>query len=162
MNSKNHLTKIIEGVESALSLKQSDFGIVATHYFELMKNGEVDEIDLYISLKKLEKFIETALPFVKDKIDETKLSTAYKKHHVSLQTQQGRPTWDYSNCGDVVYRDLSLTAKETAAELKEREKFLQSITIPRQLVDEETGEVVTLSPAVKRQSLNVVMRYEKD
>lgn len=162
MNSKKHLTKIIEGVESALSLKQSDFGIVATHYFELMENGEVDEIDLYISLKKMEKFIETALPFVKDKIDENKLSTAYKKHHVSLQTQGGKPIWDYSRCGDVVYRDLSLTAKQTAAELKEREKFLQSITSPTEFTDEETGEVVTLSPAIKKQSLNVVMRYEKD
>lgn len=162
MNLKDNLTKLMEGVDSALSLQQSDFGVAATHYFEELKEGVLDPIDTYIAFKKVEKFVETILPFIKDHIDETKLSVDYKKHHVSLQTQGGRPTWDYSKTGDVIHRDLSLTLKETQDELKDREKFLQSITKPTEIADEETGEVVILNPAVKRQSLNVVMRYDKD
>lgn len=162
MNLKDNLTKLMEGVDSGLSLQQSDFGVAATHYFEGLKEGVLDPIDTYIAFKKVEKFVETILPFIKDYIDETKLSVAYKKHHVSLQTQGGRPTWDYSKTGDVIHRDLSLTLKETQAELKDREKFLQSITKPTEIADEETGEVIILNPAVKRQSLNVVLRYDKD
>lgn len=152
----------MEGVESALSLKKSDFGVSSTHYFEELKEGNLDPIDTYIAFKKVEKFVETILPYIKEHIDETKLSVAYKKHHVSIQTQGGRPTWDYSNCGDVIHRDLSLTLKETQSELKEREKFLQSITKPTEFADEETGEIIILNPAIKKQSQNVVLRYDKD
>lgn len=153
-----NLNKLSEGVEAALSLTQADFGIAATHYFEELERGERDEIDLYIAFKKVEKFVETILPFIKDHIDETKLSVAYKKHSVSLQTQGGRPTWDYRNCGDQIYADLM----EKQKELKEREKFLQSITKTTEFSDEDTGEIVTLNPPIKRQSLNIVMRYDKD
>ena len=162
MNSKDNLKKLMDGVESALSLVQSDFGVAATHYFEELKEGYLDPHDTYIAFKKVEKFVETILPFIKEHIDETKLSVAYKKHGVSLTAQNGRPTWDYSNCGDVIHRDLSRTLKETQSEVKEREKFLQSITKPTEVADEETGEVVMLNPPIKRQSLNVILRYNKD
>lgn len=153
-----NLNKLKEGVESALSLQQSDFGLMATEYFERLQNGDVDEVDLYISFKKVEKFVETILPFIKERIDETKLSVAYKKHFVSLVAQRGKPTWNYKNCGDAVYSELL----EQQKQLKDREKFLQSITKTTEFTDEETGEVITLNPPIKYQSTNIVMRYDKD
>lgn len=153
-----NLKKLSEGVEAALSLTQSDFGLAATEYFEKLQDGQADEIDLYISFKKVESFVKTILPYIKDHIDETKLSVEYKKHGVSLSTQKGKPTYDYSKCGDEVYNDLL----EFQKELKEREKFLQTIDKKTDFTDEETGETITLMPPIKRQGLNIVMRYEKD
>lgn len=155
---KDNLKKICEGVESALSFQHSDFGLLSTHYFELLENGEVDEIDLYISFKKVEKFVETILPFLKDKIDETKLSVAYKKHFVSLQTQNTRAFYDYKNCNDPVYIELLSSQNK----LKEREKYLQSIKKTTDVVDEETGEVITINPPIKKQGQTIVLRYDKD
>lgn len=151
---ESNLKKVCEGVESALTFKQSDFGLCATHYFEMLENGEVDEIDLYIAFKKMEKFVETILPFIKDQVDETRLSVAYKKHHVSLSTQNGRAFYNFKACNDPVYESLK-------DGLKEREEMLKSLTIPTEIPDEDTGEVLLLNPPIKKQGVSVVMRYEK-
>lgn len=152
---EDNLKKVCEGVESVLTFKQSDFGLCATHYFELLENGEVDEIDMYIAFKKMEKFVETILPFIKDHVDETRLSVAYKKHGVSLSTQNGRAFYDFKKCNDPILD--SLTEK-----LKERESMLKGLSVPIEVLDEETGEVLLLNPPIKRQGVSVVMRYEKD
>jgi hypothetical protein len=120
----------------------------------MLENGEIDEIDLYIAFKKMEKFIETILPFIKDQVDETRLSVAYKKHNVSLSTQNGRAFYDFKKCNDPVYESLK-------DGLKEREEMLKSLTIPTEIPDEDTGEVLLLNPPIKKQGVSVVMRYEK-
>lgn len=152
---ESNLKKVCEGVESVLTFKQSDFGLCATHYFEMLENGEVDEIDMYIAFKKMEKFVETILPFIKDHVDETKLSIAYKKHYVSLTTQNGRAFYDFKVCNDPVFESLK-------DELKAREEMLKSLTKPTEIPDEETGEVLLLNPPIKKQGISVVLRYEKD
>lgn len=161
MNCRDNLQKIIDGVESALSFKQSDFGVLATHYFDQLDNGERDEIDLYIAFKKVEKFVETILPLIKDKVDEDKLINSYSKHHVKLTTQNTRSFYDFSNCGDVEYNQLNLTASETKEAIKEREDYLKTITVKTDIVDEETGEVTTLLPPIKKQGKTVILRYDK-
>lgn len=161
MNSKDNLHKIIEGVESALSFKQSDFGVLATHYFEMLEEGMQDEIDLYITFKKVEKFVATILPLIKDKVDETKLANVYKKHHVSIVAQNGRSFYDFSNCGDAEFELLSDNQVEINEAIKDREKYLKTITKPTEVIDEDTGEVVLLNPPIVKQSINIVLRYEK-
>jgi len=153
----NNIKIVCEGVEAALSLKQSDFGIVSTHYFELLDEGLVDEIDLYISFKKMEKFVETILPFIKDRIDETRLKHGYDKHFVSLGTRAGKPTWDFSKCGDSEYEMLIEKKKEIDSLVKGKEDFLKSIT--KEFTDEETGEVI--NAPIKHQGQNIVLTYVK-
>lgn len=151
------LLKICEGAEAALSLKQSDFGVLSTHYFEQLESGEVDEIDLYIAFKKMEKFVEAILPFLKDHIDETKLSNGYNKHFVNITTRGGRPTWDFSKCGDSDYEMLMDQKKEIDSMVKEREAFLKAITSV--FTDEETGEII--NAPIKKQSQSIVLTYLK-
>lgn len=152
----SNLEKIREGVESALTFHQQDLGLLSTYYFEMLEEGWLDELDVYIAFKKMEKFIETILPYIKDKVDETKLVNAYKKHHVSLTTQNGRSFYDYSTCGEIFEK---LESKKE--EVKSLEKYLQTITKPTDLVDEETGEVTTIMPAIKKQGQSIILRYEK-
>ena len=161
MNCKDNLHKIIEGAESVLSFKQSDFGVLATHYFEAIENGEQDEIDLYIAFKKLEKFVETILPLIKDKVDETKLVNSYTKHNVSLKTQNTRSFYDFNNCNDGIHEILSMEHNEAKEALKEREEYLKTITKKTEIIDQETGEVTTILPPIKRQGQTIVLRYEK-
>lgn len=161
MNSLDNLNKLIEGVDSALSFKQSDFGVLATHYFELLEEGHRDEIDLYITFKKVEKFVETILPIIKDKVDETKLTNAYKKHYVSLQTQSTRSFYDFTNCEDYQINQLNERSSELKLAIKERENFLKTITKTTEIIDESTGEIVILNPPIKKQGQTIVLRYEK-
>lgn len=153
-----NLKKVCEGVEAALSLKQSDFGVVATHYFEMLDEGMIDEIDFFIAFKKMQKFVETILPFFKDRIDETKLRDGYDKHFINLSTRAGQPTWDFSKCGDTDYELLIEKKKEIDNLVKGKEDFLKSIT--NEFTDEETGEVIK-APG-KRQGINLVLTYNKN
>ncbi|PVH26255.1 hypothetical protein [Sphingobacterium corticibacter] len=152
-----YLEKVCTGVESALSIKQCDFGLVSTHYFELLDRGEVDEIDLYIAFKKMEKFVESILPFLKDRIDETKLRDGYSKHFINLSTRAGKPTYDFSRCGDSEYEMLIEQKKEIDALVKGKEDFLKAIT--KEFTDEETGEVI--KAPLKKQGVNLVLTYVK-
>jgi len=154
---EDNLITICDGVESALSLKQSDFGVVSTHCFELLDQGEVDEIDLYIAFKKMEKFVETILPFIKDRIDETKLRDGYNKHFINLSTRAGRPTYDFSVCGDTDYELLIEKKAEIDELVKGKEAFLKAIT--KEFTDEETGEVI--KAPIKHQGQNLVLTYVK-
>jgi|GEM_PF-5832468 hypothetical protein len=153
-----NLKKVCEGVEAALSLKQSDFGVVATHYFEMLDEGMINEIDFFIAFKKMEKFVETIIPYFKERIDETKLKHGYEKHFITLATRAGRPSWDFSTCGDTEY-DLLVEQKREVDELvKGKEAFLKSIT--KEFTDEETGEII--KAPVKHQGVNLVITYNKN
>ena len=154
---EDNLKTVCEGVEASLSIKQSDFGVVSTHYFELLDEGMVDEIDLFIAFKKMEKFVETILPFIKDRIDETKLRNGYNKHFISLSTRAGRPSWNFTACGDSEYEMLLVQKKEIDELVKGKEDFLKSIT--KEFLDEETGEVI--KAPIKHQGQNLVLTYVK-
>lgn len=149
------LSKLSEGVESALSLTQSDFALAATDYFEKLESGEVDEIDLYIAFKKVEKYVKTILPYIIDHIDANSIGKDFKKHGVSIGVQNTRPSYNFEACKDEIYNQLK-------SDFKDRENLLKSITKPTDVTDEETGEIVTINPPIKKQGTALVMRYEKD
>ena len=57
--------------------------------------------------------------------------------------------YDYFNCQDVAWNDLTKQITELTEKRKEREAMLKTIKEPITLVDEPTGETWTLNPAIK-------------
>jgi hypothetical protein len=57
--------------------------------------------------------------------------------------------YDFSECNDPYYTTLKALFEENTALLKEREKFLKSMTGPLPIVTED-GEIVTINPPIKR------------
>jgi hypothetical protein len=68
--------------------------------------------------------------------------------------------FDFSECGDPVYQRLFNAAFEANGKLKERENFLKAVKASFSLLDEESGEVATITPPTKKSTsgLNVSIR----
>ena len=103
---------------------------------------EVSALDLTIQIK----YIEMAMSGIKREIRQASLDE-YKKTpnpnnyngHKIVPAEFGT-RYDYSN--DPIYNELS-------NKIKEREKFLRTIKEPITQVDPDTGEVITVMPAIK-------------
>lgn len=116
--------------------------------------GNVDAMDNFIYFKKLEYLAKVGV--------ENSKSHAYGKTYAT----KGNPylrfgakveaaattSYDYSSCNDPELEVLEINAKVATESLKARQKFLQGITKPFTELNEETGEVNTINPAVKLQS----------
>lgn len=59
--------------------------------------------------------------------------------------------WDYSNCNDAELVELERKFSIAKAALEARQKFLQALPSSITTVDEESGDVNTVHPAVKKQ-----------
>jgi hypothetical protein len=74
---------------------------------------------------------------------------------VELAKGDVHTSYDYAVCGDTVYERLKVDADTANAKLKERESFLKGIKSPLIVVDELTGEVVTIQPPLKKSTPGV-------
>ena len=61
-----------------------------------------------------------------------------------------KTTWDFSNCEDSIYNDLTSRINQLTAEKKGREMWLKTIKTPT--VDQSTGELIN-PPATTHQSI---------
>ncbi len=64
-------------------------------------------------------------------------------------------SYDYSNCGDNKYKKLLEHQEKLKKEIKKREDFLKGISRHETVVDEETSEILTVYPPVKKSSTGV-------
>lgn len=119
---------------------------------EAVKNGEVNAIDVLVTLKKFEKAAGTILKaiqedFVKegDKYPEKSFSFA----GAQIEKKEVGVKYDYSKCGDLAWERHSANEATAADRRIERETFLKSLKEPLTTVDEETGEVIVLRPPTK-------------
>lgn len=116
-------------------------------------DGEVNPFEFITKVKGL----QTALSAVeKDKaVKETVMGEIAKYgksatwNGATLTVKETGVKYDYSMCGDPVYSDLIGRRNELEALIKERESFLKTVPDGTTIVDDTTGEVVTLHPAVR-------------
>lgn len=116
--------------------------------------GNIDAMDNFLYFKKLEYLAKVGV--------ENSKSYAYG----STYATKGNPylrfgakveaavttSYDYGLCNDPELTILETNAKVATEALKARQKFLQGLTKSFTQLDEDTGEVNTINPAVKLQS----------
>ena len=69
-------------------------------------------------------------------------------------------SYDYSVCNDPVYNAYLASLKELQAKMKEREGFLKSVPDNTTIVDDNTGEIITLHPAVKMAKQSYTIKFK--
>lgn len=72
-----------------------------------------------------------------------------------------RKSWDYSQTNDAEIEVLEQKAKGAANNLKDRQKFLQTLTKPIEVLNNETGEVETIYPAAFSESTFIKTTFKK-
>jgi hypothetical protein len=141
------------GVMRQLAVSKTGIATFSNQLINQVKNGEVNPLELKAAFKAMEKIIE--------QVDE-----ATKGHQLSESSKYGEQRfsafgaeiekcevgvkYDYSVCGDPIYNQRLSIAEEAKKQLDERGAFLKALKEPITLVDDESGEVVTLRPPLKK------------
>ena len=106
--------------------------------------GYVDPLQIEIMLKSAEETIKALR--TDPEIRECVLSEL-EKHGKTANiygaelTRTDKKTWDYSGCGDSKWTAMNEILQATKEDIKDREKFLQSIP-ESGMADPETGEMI--------------------
>ncbi len=148
----NELPTTAMGAIRLLANTQTQIDVMSDQLIEAVKNGEASGIELFIFLNAFAKIAER----VKKEIGENVMNEADKYPGTSFEVFGNKvekaelgTKYDYAICGDPVYVRRKDIADKAAEQLKEREAFLKALKQPITIVDEDSGEVVMVSPPVK-------------
>lgn len=128
-------------------------------------SGSVDLKELLYKKKCIERTLEAI--FDDEKVNEVIKDeiTKYGKEGAGYNDAKfeiaSRKSWDYSKTNDAEIEVLEQKAKGAANNLKDRQKFLQTLTKPIEVLNNETGEVETIYPAAFSESTFIKTTFKK-
>lgn len=128
-----------------------------------VQGGEINPLTVLVQLKAMEKATERILKEIKpnllneaDKYPGNEFDFMGNK---ITKTEHGTK-YDYSACGDPMYKELKDQIDELTKELKSREIFLKSLKGTLEVLNPETGDVFVINPPTKKSTsgLNVSIK----
>lgn len=118
-----------------------------------VQNGEANPLNVMLQIRALQKACEEISKQIKDNVN----TEADKYPGIEFEFRGNKlvkgdvsTTYDYSASGDTIWERLKVDADTAKDKLSERESFLKSLKQPMTIVDELTGEVVTIRPPLKK------------
>lgn len=124
--------------------ERQDFAIQVTN--NLME-GLADPLKVHLQVKCMEDIIKqlTSNTVYKDIVltEAQKYGKSFEQHNAKFEIKEMGVKYDYSNCGDPVYRELEDKLSILEAEIKNRQTLLKSIPISGQeiLIGDELVKV---------------------
>lgn len=154
----NNINNVSIDLESVLTLNKTELNEIIQSKVDEIEEGYIDEYDMYIYLRKCEYIVTELSKYVKDKIDPNKLNQGLDRFNTSLKSKNTAARYDYSKCNDSLLTKLSNQNKELSSALKDRERFLQTLSEPIEIVDQESGEVQRIVPPIKLQAQTIEIK----
>lgn len=117
-----------------------------------VKNGNESPLRVLIQLRAMERASKQILDGIKENIltEAAKYPGQYwEMWGNKLEKAELGVKYDYSTCGDTIYERLQTDFETIKARLDARCEFLRGLKEPMTIVDELTGEVVTIRPPQK-------------
>jgi hypothetical protein len=142
---------------------QTSIDIFSDGVIQSVQAGNINPLAVLVQIRAMEKAFERILKETKDNL----MREADKYPGNDFEFQGNKITkaehgtrYDFSQCGDPVYAQRLKIVQEASEQLKEQESFLKALKAPITVVDEGSGEVVTIQPPTKRSTsgLNVAIR----
>ncbi len=125
----------------------------ANNVIQAVKNGEENPLQMLVQIRAMEK----AFKIITEKIKENYLTEADKYpgdkfdfKGNSIQKGDVHTEYDYTVCGDPIWEQRKTILDMAESQLKERQEFLKALREPITLVDDESGEVATVRPPLKK------------
>lgn len=117
-----------------------------------VENGEVNPLELKAMFKFMEHVIKKVDESTKDNQLKEADKYAEKKFSVfgfEIEKAENGTKYDYLACGDPIYEQRHAIVESAKSLLDERAQFLKSLKEPITIVDDDSGEVVTIRPPFK-------------
>lgn len=149
----NELPTTAMGVMRQLAVSKTGIATFSKQLIDQVKNGEVNPLELKAAFKAMAKIIESV-----DEATKGHQITEASKYNEQRFTAFGAEiekcevgvSYDYSICGDPVYNQRAAILEEAKRQLDERAAFLKALKEPLTVVDDESGEVATVRPPLKK------------
>jgi hypothetical protein len=123
---------------------------------DLVKNGEVNPLDMATRLKYIMAVCEQTLSQIQP--DCVAAAENYSKderiivNNARVQVAETGVKYDYESTGDQEWFHFNRSEKEMAEGRKKRETFLKTLEAELTIADTFTGEIHTIKPPVKKSS----------
>lgn len=126
---------------------------------EIVKNEKYDLLKTLIELKRYNVYINSLISELKEpalekakEIDEKKFKYANAKVWITK-----RVSFDYSN--DKIWSQLHDNMIDVKSKLKEHQELLKQLdSETTEIIDDETGEVITVTPPIKKEESGLMIR----
>lgn len=118
-------------------------------------DGLVDPIKFHALINTLVKGLSEALKANTGNID---IVGEHKAYGYTLKPKESGVKYDFSNCGHPAWVTLNQQSEAAKKQMKEIETMLKSLTKPTTMIEDETGEVYTVNPPVKKSTSIIEVR----
>lgn len=118
-----------------------------------VKQGEENPLKVLIQLKAFERATERIIKEIKENClteADKYPGTEFELYGNKIQKGDVKTEYDYSGCNDPELIRLEAAADDAKKKVDARKAFLKALTAPLHTLDKDTGEVITINPAVKK------------
>lgn len=146
------------GVVRLFPSTQTQIDVFSDNIIQSVQNGEASPLETLVLLKALEKASERIIKEIREHVitaAEKYPEKTFEFAGATLERSEVGVKYDYTGCGDTIYeqRQSAMDAAKTLVD--ERTAFLRALKQPMTIVDEMTGEIVTIRPPEKKSTTSV-------
>lgn len=137
----------------------------AQDFRNAVDNGVINPLDLKVALKGLEKLAEELKSIDADAYDEALKYDGKVFKYMGAEIEKSESLgakYDYSGCNHPEYTSLLSQLEPLLKRKSEIENMLQKLKKSMTVVDEETGEIVTVYPPIKRSSSGLKITFKEE
>lgn len=146
---------------SVLQLLNADktaLDFFANSIIQDVKQGNSNPLEIAMLVKKYEYVLDQIKENIKVNVNTEAVKYGEKPFMYGGSEVHYTPTrteYDFSKCGDALWNDCDHWADKWTLARKERETFLKTLQAPMKILNEDTGELETVSPPIKKQSYGI-------
>src|SRR6185503_6650341 len=146
------------GVVRLFPSTQTQIDVFSDNIIESVKKGEASPLETLVLLKALEKASDRIMKEIRDNVitaAEKYPERTFEFAGAKLEMGEVGVKYDYSICGDPIYEQRQSIMDAAKALVDERTAFLRALKEPITIVDEGSGEIVTIRPPKKTSTTSV-------
>lgn len=147
--------------QSLLDMSKKDIQNVAkmTVSDELMS---FDPMKYLLWSKKAEEFFKVMQETLKPdalRVAEKYPEKVLNQYGAKFEKTAVHTEYDFTNCNDQELKELTAQYEQVMSKLQARKDFLKNLREPMTILNEETGEVIKIHPAVKKTTDGLKITY---
>jgi hypothetical protein len=151
----NELPTSAMGIMRQLATSKLGIAMFSNQLINSIKEGDVNPLELKAAFKAMEKIIEQVDEATKGyQLTEASkyAEQRFSAYGAEIEKCEVGVKYDYSACGDPIYNHRLSLFETDKVFLDERAAFLKALKEPITIVDDESGEVTTIRPPIKKSS----------
>ena len=151
------------GVLELFSTSKQGVEQFSRQIIDAVKGGEIDPLKVRVWLKT----VETIADIVNKATKVNQLTAAdkyservFEAYGASVEKSELGTKYDFTVCGDTAWEQFRVVEELAKRNRTERETFLKALPGPTTIVDETSGEVLTIRPPLKKseQGLKITIK----